>query len=402
MQKGYLIIDVYLNTIGEPVEDAEVTISGINYEHTFRTDMNGQTSTIELNAPNKEFSLIPQNKVKPYSTYNVKVSKNGLNTVIIKNVEVFSEETSIQKVFLHKVSKTEIIDLPEHCLWDDCPSKIPENPIKSDNNNELRVLPRVIIPEYILVKNGTPTSNASILVVPFIDYIKNVASSEIYSTWHVEAIKANVHAIVSFTLNRIFTEWYPSKGNNFTISASPAYDQKFTPDRTIFQTISDVVDEYFKYYIRLNGFTQPFFAQYNDGEKTNNAGWLSQWGSQSLATQGYKAIDILKHYYTSNLGLYNAEEIIGLPNSFPGYSLQIGSCGAYVQKVQTELNRIRANYPGIPAISPANGQYNENTANAVRTFQKVFGLTQNGIVDWATWFKISYVFTAVAKLQSGV
>ena len=399
MAKGYLIVNVYLEDIGHPVAGATVTVTGDNYEQSFITDEDGKTEKITLDAPNIEYSQYPQDYVKPYSTYDVTVTKPGLNTSIVNNVEILPEETSLQNVFIGK--EKNIIDLPEHCLWEGCEPKIPEDPIKEEG--ELgRVLPRVIIPEYIIVHDGIPTASATDYVVPFIDYIKNVASSEIYSTWHREAIKANVHAIVSFTLNRIFTEWYRGRGYSFTITSSPAYDQKWTKDRTIFQTISNVVDEYFRYYIRLDGMIQPFLAQYNDGQKTNNPGWLSQWGSQDLATRGYSALQILRYYYTNNLTLQVAEEMIGLPTSFPGYNLQMGSCGSYVQKLQVELNRIRGNYPGIPAISPADGQYGQSTRNAVEAFQRAFNLPVTGIVNFATWYKISYVFGAVAGLSAGV
>lgn len=402
MAKGYLIVHVYLEDVGEPVEGATVTISGEGFDGKYITNEDGKTNKIELVAPDKEYSLIPEPAKRPYSLYNLKVTKPGLPDAIVKNVEIFPEETSIQNVFMNKELET-ILELPEHCLWEGCEPKIPEDPIKPENDT-LRVLPRVLIPEYIIVHGGAPTATATNYIVPFIDYIKNVASSEIYSTWPVEAIKANVHAIVSFTLNRIFTEWYRGRGFNFTITSSPAYDQTYVHNRTIFQTISNVVDEYFRYYIRLSGMTQPFLAQYNDGIKTNNAGWLSQWGSKDLADRGYTAIQILRHYYTSTLTLPVAEEMIGLPNSFPGYNISqaLNSCGAYVQKMQTELNRIRGNYPGIPAISPADGMFNASTTAAVRKFQEVFDLPVTGVVDFATWFKISYVFGAVAKLAAGV
>lgn len=400
MSNGYLIVNVYLEDVAVPVEGATITIEGEGFKNDYITDSDGKTTKIALDAPDIKYSLNPQHDVKPYSLYNLKVTKPGLPTTVIKNVEIFPEETSFQNVFIKKDSDT-LIELPEHCLWDNCEPKIPEDPIKNETSS-LRVLPRVIVPEYIIVHNGTPTSTATNYIVPFIDYIKNVASSEIYSTWPVEAIKANVHAIVSFTLNRIFTEWYHARGFNFTITSSPAYDQTYVHGRTIFQTISNVVDDFFRYYIRLSGMIQPFLAQYNDGIKTNNSGWLSQWGSKDLATRGYTALQILRHYYTNNLNLHVAEEMVGLPTSFPGYNIKIGSCGEYVQKVQVELNRIRGNYPAIPAISPADGQFGQSTKKAVEAFQKAFDLPVNGIIDFATWFKISYIFGAVAKLSAGV
>lgn len=400
MSNGYLIVNVYLEDVAVPVEGATITIEGEGFKNDYITDSDGKTTKIVLDAPDIKYSLNPQHDVKPYSLYNLKATKPGLPTTVIKNVEIFPEETSFQNVFIKKDSDT-LIELPEHCLWDSCEPKIPEDPIKNETSS-LRVLPKVIVPEYIIVHNGTPTSTATNYIVPFIDYIKNVASSEIYSTWPVESIKANVHAIVSFTLNRIFTEWYRARGFNFTITSSPAYDQTYVHGRTIFQTISNVVDDFFRYYIRLSGMVQPFLAQYNDGIKTNNSGWLSQWGSKDLAARGYTALQILRHYYTNNLNLHVAEEMVGLPTSFPGYNIKIGSCGEYVQKVQVELNRIRGNYPAIPAISPADGQFGQSTKKAVEAFQKAFDLPVNGIIDFATWFKISYIFGAVAKLSAGV
>ena len=399
MQKGYLIVNVYLESEANPVEGASVIVSRENYEETFLTDSSGKTNVISLDAPPKKYSLTPQEEVRPYSLYDLSVTKEGLNPVIIKNVEILPEETSIQNVFMG--TPEEVIDLPEHELWGNHEQKIPEDMIKPEAES-FRVLPRVIIPEYIIVHDGIPTASATNHIVSFIDYIKNVASSEIYSTWPIEAIKANVHAIVSFTLNRIFTEWYRGRGYSFTITSSPAYDQKYTHNRTIFQTIANVVNDYFRYYIRLSGFNQPLLAQYNDGIKSNNANWLSQWGSKDLADKGYSALEILRHYYTQNLGLYVAEEMIGLPSSFPGFNLSLNSCGSEVQKVQIELNRIRVNYPAIPAISPANGIYSDNTRNAVQVFQRVFDLPQTGIVDFATWYKISYVYSAVAGLAKGI
>ena len=399
MSKGYLIVNVYLETIAEPVEGATVIITGENYERTYSTNSDGKTETIELDAPNVEYSLKPEYTVKPYSTYDLTVTKPGLNTVIIKKVEILPGETSFQDVYMKADNSTDIINLPEHELWEPSPGKGEQQ--FTENPDMLRILPRVIIPEYVIVHDGVPTATAARHVVPFTDYIKNVASSEIFSTWPLESLRANVHAIVSFTLNRIFTEWYPSRGFNFTITASPAFDQKYTHNRTIFQSISNVVDEMFRYYIRLSGTTFPFFAQYNDGVKTNIPGRLSQWGSVEQANRGLNAIQILRHFYTPNLGLFVAEEIVGLPTSFPGFNLRVGSCGNEVLAVQTRLNRIRANYPGIPAISPANGEFGESTRRSVETFQRVFNLPVTGVIDIATWLRITYLFTAVARLQQG-
>lgn len=410
MEKGYLVVNVYADDISKPVENATVKIKGNDFEKVYKTNNSGKTELIELYAPKKEYSLNPQKQVKPYSQYDIKVTKDGLQTTIIKNVEILPDETSIQNVFMASIYEKNmpesITELPEHVLWGDYAPKIPEEFIKTEEDIEsknLRVLLNVSIPEYVIVHDGTPTStNVSNYYVNFTDYIKNVASSEIYSTWPTETIKANVYAILSFTMNRIFTEWYRTKGYDFTITSTPAYDQKYTHNGTVFKTISDVVDQIFNYYIKLPNVFQPFFAQYNDGIKTNNPGWLSQWGSKDLGDKGYKAIDILKYYYINTLTLERAEEIEGLPTSFPGYNLKLDSCGEPVLKLQNRLNVIRGSYPAIPIISPADGQFKQDTKNAVEKFQEVFGLTKDGIVGFNTWYKISYIYVAVTKMIQGI
>lgn len=405
MQKGYLKVSVYLDTVATPIENANVLVEGENYSGNFKTNVHGKTGLIALDAPDKKYSEYPQYEIKPYAQYNLTITKSGFNTVKINKVEIFAEETALQDVYMKKEpGATDIIDMPEHELWESHGEYMPENDLYNDyapKEELIRILPRTVIPEYIRVKNGVPTSNAAVLTVPFIDYIKNVTSSEIFSTWHPEAIKANVHAIVSFTLNRIYTEWYPSRGFNFTITASPAHDQMFINGRAIYQSISNVVDQYFNQYIRLTGRNSPFFAQYNDGINTNIPGRLSQWGSQNRALTGQSAIQILRHFYTPNLALHTAAQVVGLPNSFPGFDLRLGSCGQFVQDLQNRLNRIRTHFPGIPVITPTNGWYNESTRRSVETFQRVFNIPVTGVVNWATWFRISNIFTAVAGLQEG-
>lgn len=403
MPHGFLIVQVFADNEAQPLNGARIHITGENTDINETTDISGKTREIPLNAPSREFSLTPQSNVQPYSEYNLSVSMPGLESAIIEGVQIFDGETSIQKVFLNSIEgslqKTDISDIDPHVLWGDYPPKIDE----INNNNELRVLPEVIIPEYIIVHDGIPTnSNAKNYIVSFPDYIKNVASSEIYSTWPKETIKANVMAIISFALNRIFTEWYTSRGYNFTITSSTAYDQKYSHNRTIFKSISDVVDEVFNQYIRRGNQKQPFLAQYNDGIKVNNKGWLSQWGSKELGDQGYDALSILRYYYSPDITPDTAEIIEGLPQSFPGYNLQMGSCGQPVQKIQNEINKINGSYPGIPKIIPADGVFDERTRNSVRIFQQVFGLPVTGVVNFATWYRISYIFAAVSKMLQGI
>ena len=399
---GSLIVKVYADTIAQPVEGAIVEITGNGISEILRTNVLGETEEISLPTPSIEISLDPNSTEKPYSSYNIRVTKDTLTPVVIENVEVFPQETSIQNVFMSSYieGKEDVIILPEHGLYGEEDPKIPEAGIK---DLDVRVLPVVLIPDYVIVQEGIPTNtNAAKYTVPFTDYIKNVASSEIYSSWPTETIKANVIAIISFTLNRVFTEWYRSRGYTYTITSTPAYDQKYTHGRTIFKSISDEVDQIFNNYIKLANVTQPLLAQYYAGNSTIREGWLSQWGSKSLGDNGYSAEQILRHYYGSNINIETATNIDGLPTSYPGYTMDIGACGEEVQKIQNELNVIRGNYPLIPTIPNPDGIYDENTQEAVSVFQSVFGLPVNGRVDYTTWYKISYIYTAVRKMIAGV
>lgn len=402
-EKGFLIVNVYVDNIAQPVNRAKVEI--IDQNITVYTNIDGATLPIELEAPAEKYSQTPQTQIKPYSTYNIRVSKEGLVPTTVQNVQIFPNITSTQNVYLSSSGednvKEDIVDVEDVTLWGDYPPSVTTEEESTDTAT--RVLPTTFIPEYIIVHDGIPTNtNASNYYVSFPDYVKNVASSEIYSTWPKETIKANIHAIASFALNRIYTEWYPSRGYNFTITSTTTYDQKYTHGRTIFDTISDIVDEYFNEYIKIGTNNYPLLAQYNDGINVNEAGRLSQWGSKSLGDKGYSALQILRYYYGNKANLDTATLQEGFPTSFPGYNLTIGSCGEEVQKIQSELNIIRSSYPKIPIIVNPNGQYTTDTANTVKTFQEVFKLPVTGIVDFATWYKISYVYTAVSNMTKGI
>jgi len=228
-------------------------------------------------------------------------------------------------------------------------------------------------------------------------YIKNVACCEIYATWPEQTLRANIYAIISLTLNRVFTEWYRGQGYDFTITNSTQFDQAFTHGRNIFVEISKVVDDIFNTYITRPDIRQPLFAQYNDGKRSNNPGWLSQWGSKDLGDQGYAALDILKRYYGYNIYLTQAEKVTGVPTSYPGVALRLGSTGENVRVIQEQLNRISNNYPAIPKVK-VDGVFGEGTEKAVKEFQKVFRLTQDGVVGKATWFRISHIYVAVTRM----
>ena len=255
-----------------------------------------------------------------------------------------------------------------------------------------------IVPNNITVHLGLPNEAASNITVPFTEYISNVASNELYPTWPKEALIANIYAIISFTMNRLYNEWYPSKGYNFDITSSPTVDQTFKQNSATYESINNIVEEIFDNYVVKNGQIQPYFTTYCDGRVTTCNG-LSQWGSVSLANQNKKAIDILKYYYGNDISIkYNAPVGDGTIG-YPGYPVGLGNAGNPVLLIQRDLKRIRKNYPAIPNITDTLGIYNEETENAVKKFQEIFNLPITGIVDKATWYKIKYVYTSVKKLS---
>ena len=253
------------------------------------------------------------------------------------------------------------------------------------------------IPEQITVHLGSPTSNAANVTVPFVDYVKNVASSEIYPTWDESALRANIFAIVSFALNRVYTEFYRSRGYDFDITSSTAIDQAFVNGRSYFENISQLVDELFNDYLRRPGFVEPLAAKFCNGTTVTCEG-LSQWGSQNLALQGYSSTQILRSYY-GNVEIVNNAPIRGISSSYPGTPLRRGSSGANVVVVQVELNRIAQNYPAIPKLVSVDGIYGSRTEASVRRFQEIFGLTPDGIVGKATWYALVRLYTAVTALS---
>ncbi len=254
------------------------------------------------------------------------------------------------------------------------------------------------IPTDVVVHLGAPDEAARNISVPFTTYIKNVASNEIYPTWPDASIEANILAIISFTLNRIYNEWYPSRGYSFDITSSPKYDQSFIEDKEYFDVISKKVDQIFNNYIYREGQVQPLYAVYCDGRVTTCNG-LSQWGSVTLARNGKSAIDILKNYYGSDIRIFKNAPIGEVSSTYPGYVLTLGEAGDQVKIIQSELNRISNNYPAIPKINKVNGYYGVDTESAVKKFQEVFNLNITGNVDYSTWYKIKYIYNAVKRLN---
>ena len=403
MINGYLIVNVYSDTIANPIKNARVTVSKNSVDLiTKTTDEDGKTLPFTLETIDKIYSEKEQHEVRPYETYDVSVTALGLTPTTIEGVQIFDGVTSIQNIYLTSIDenqegKTSIIT--PNTLWHEYPQNIQEEN-KEDEPTTPLVLSKVLIPENIVVHDGIPTNfSAPNYTVPFIDYIKNVASSEIYSTWPEETIKANVLAIISYTLNRIFTEWYKSRGYDFTITSTTNYDQKYTVNGTIFEPISKIVDEIFTNYIRQGYRIEPLLAHYKSS--TTEPGNLSQWGSKELGDQGYNYIEILKYYYGDNINIYEAETTQSYPYSFTE-ALTEGDCNLDVFKLQNTLNYIRGSYPGIPVIENPSGLFNSDTTKAVKTFQKVFNLSQTGTVNYQTWYMISYIFIAVSKMTNSI
>jgi len=257
---------------------------------------------------------------------------------------------------------------------------------------------RPIIPAYITVHLGAPDSNAENVTVPFSDYIKNVASSEIFPTWPENALRANIYAQISYALNRYYTQYYRARGYNFDITNSIAIDQSFVYGRDYFENVSEIVDELFNDYVVKGGGIEPYFTAYCDGDEIRCEG-LEQWGTVDLANQGYTPLEILQYYYGDDVSIVKNAPVENVSQPLPERDLARGAIGNDVQQIQIRLNRISKNYPSIPKVYPVDGVYDEETENAVREFQRVFNLTPDGIVGKATWYSIQRVYSAVKQLN---
>lgn len=370
------------------------------------TDRNGQTGNIELSAPPREYSMEPTDN-QPYSEYNVKISAPGYQEGLVSGVQIFSDENGLQSIVLQPSEQTpdyvyNPIVIGGHTLWEYYPPKIAEPEIKPLSESGEIVLSRVVVPETIVVHDGVPgDSTATDYYVPYIDYIKNVACCEIYSTWPESTIEANILAIMSFTLNRVYTEWYRNKGYNFTITSSTAYDHKWIYGKTIYENISQIADRLYNRYLARPNVKQPILTQYCDGKRVSCPNWMTQWGSKALGDDGFSAIDIIHYYYGSDMYVNEAEIVSGIPSSYPGYDLTIGSSGEPVITIQEQLNRIAQNYPAIPTVT-VDGIYGSATAESVRAFQSIFNLPVSGIVDFPTWYKISQIYVGVSKIGENI
>ena len=403
IDKGRLKVSV-VNEENVPIKGAAVRLSYTgnpdNIIGESGTDGDGISIFNDLRTPPIEYSMEPGNR-QPFSEYDIAVSAPGFDNVNISGSDMFSGELSIQNVKMSARDNSQNnIVIPVNTLYGDYPPKIDEEEIKPMGQSGEIVLDRVVVPEIVVVHDGPPKdTEADNYYVTYKDYIKNVASSEIYSTWPRQTIEANVLAIMSFTLNRVYTEWYRNKGYDYTITSSTAYDHKWINGRNIFESIDRIVDELFENYLSRPDVRQPILTQYCDGRQVQcrDRGWMTQWGSKALGDQGYSAIEILRSFYGNDMYINVAEAVSGIPASWPGYDLTIGVTGEKVQQIQEQLNAIAKAYPAIPSVI-VDGIYGPATAASVKKFQNIFGLPASGVVDYPTWYKIQDIYVAVTRI----
>lgn len=405
VDRGGLKVTVMTADGTRPVENALVKISytgesGQTIEEV-RTDSSGQTPVLDVKTPPLEYSMKPSEQ-QPYAEYTVQVEAEGFENSEIAGIQVLPSVRAEQPVRLafQAGAEFERLVIGPHTLWGEYPPKIEEAEVKPVGESGEIVLSRVVIPEYVVVHDGPVNdTTAQDYYVRYKEYIKNVASSEIYATWPDDTIRANILAIIFFTLNRVYTEWYRNKGKDFTITSSTAYDHKWIRGRNIFDSISRIVDELFENYLSRPDVRQPILTQYCDGRQVQcrDRGWMTQWGSKSLGDRGYSPIEILRYFYGNDIYINVAEGISGIPLSWPGYDLNIGATGNKVRQIQEQLNVIAEAYPAIPKVG-VDGIYGEQTKAAVRKFQNIFGLSETGITDYSTWYKIQEIYVAVSRI----
>ena len=402
MAIGYLTIQARTAHEALPLPGVRVSVldDEQNRIYELTTDENGETRRVPLETMDKSYSQNENFAGTPYVTYNVLAQAEGFETVVVSDIPIFDGESAHLPLVLIPMQgqqrsgeQTEIVvGAPAVTMEGE---REPEGFFQSGESGQ--VLRQVVIPNPITVHLGTPDSAASNVQVSFPDYVKNVASSEIYPTWPENSLRANIYAIITFALNRVFTEWYRAKGYSFDITNSTAYDQAFVYGRPIYDSISRIVDEIFNEYVRRQGQEAPYFTSFCNGTTTTCRG-MSQWGTVTLADQGYTPIRILRYYYPDDVEITQTNIITNTLASYPGTPLRRGSTGLDVQTIQTWLNRIRRNYPAIPVVTDAAGTFGDSTRAAVVKFQNIFGLTPDGIVGKSTWYKISSLYTAVTRL----
>lgn len=401
MTTGILRIQAFAARKSAPVEGVRIAITGDGFAAVRHTDAQGNAEDVTIQTPACRLSLEEQNTTqRPYAVCSLTASKPGYRTVRIQGVQIFPGQVTLAQPEM--IPETEAgRDVP------DVPVVIPEHPLFAGQGGSGArpvvecpaaplVLDRVVIPKTITVHLGKPSASARNVTVSFRDYIANVASSEVYPTWPEQALRANIHCQISLALNRIYTEWYPSKGYSFNITNSTSYDQYYVHGRTVFDVMVRLTNDIFNTYIRKKSTVNPYYAEYCDGKSVSCAG-LKQWGTVTLANQGKNALQILRYYYGNDVEIVRSDNIRSIPQSYPGSPLRQGSSGPAVFTLQRQLNRIAKDYPFLGKLN-VDGVFGAQMASTVRAFQKQFNLTADGVVGRQTWYKISYIYVSVKDL----
>ena len=395
---GTLRIQTFAARQSAPMEGVTVAVQGDGFTLHCITDATGSAADIPIEAPACTLSLDEDNTIRPYAVVSLTAAKSGYRTVRIEGIQIFAGQVTLaQPQMLPDTEEGK--DIPN------APIIIPPHALFAGNggsgaqpveNCVPRVLDKVIIPKNITVHLGKPAASARNVTVSFRDYIANVASSEVYPTWPEQALRANIHCQISLALNRIYTEWYPSKGYTFNITNSTSYDQYYVHGRTVFDVMVRITDDIFNTYLRKRGTVNPYYSEYCDGKSVTCPG-LKQWGTVTLANQGRTALQILRYYYGNDIEIVRTNNIQSIPQSYPGSPLRQGDSGTAVFTLQRQLNRITKDYPFLGKLT-VDGVFGSRMAATVRAFQKQFNLTADGVVGRQTWYKISYIYVSVKDL----
>ncbi len=399
MATGILRIQAFAARQSAPVEGVTVNIVGDGFTAARMTDAEGNAADVTLTAPDCALSLEEDNTTRlPYAVCSLTASKAGYRTVRIQGIQVFAGQVTLaQPEMIPETEEDRDVENP--------PIVIPPHPLFAGGGGSgrapadpcaPRVLDRVIIPKNITVHLGKPAASARNVTVSFRSYIANVASSEVYPTWPESALRANIHCQISLALNRIYTEWYPSRGYSFNITNSTSYDQYYVHGRTVFDVMVRLTDDIFNTYLRKTGTVNPYYSEYCDGKSVTCPG-LKQWGTVTLAKQGKTPLQILKYYYGNDIEIVRTNNIQAIPQSYPGSPLRQGDSGTAVFTLQRQLNRIAKDYPFFGKLT-VDGVFGPRMVSTVKTFQRQFNLTADGVVGRQTWYKISYIYVSVKDL----
>ena len=395
---GTLRIQTFAARQSAPMEGVTVTVQGDGFTLHRITDVTGSAADIPIEAPACALSLDESNTTRPYAIVSLAATKPGYRTVRIEGIQIFAGQVTLAQPQMLPVTEEDRdipnapIVIPPHALFAGSGGSGPQ----PRENCTPRVLEQVIIPKNITVHLGKPAAAARNVTVSFRDYIANVASSEVYPTWPEQALRANIHCQISLALNRIYTEWYPSKGYTFNITNSTSYDQYYVHGRTVFDVMVKITDDIFNTYLRKRGTVNPYYSEYCDGKSVTCPG-LKQWGTVTLANQGRTALQILKYYYGNDIEIVRTNNIQSIPQSYPGSPIRQGDSGTAVFTLQRQLNRITKDYPFLGKLT-VDGVFGSRMAATVRAFQKQFNLTADGMVGRQTWYKISYIYVSVKDL----